>query len=238
MHEITEIRLPARLDAPSLAKLRRELADAAPGTRVLRGTDDDVFCLGLDLEAALRTPEEERARGLDDFCSILELLAAGERPTIAAVRGKAMGGGLGLACACDVVLASPDATFGLPEALFGLVPGMITPIVKARSGPSILRRMVASGEAIDAQAALRAGIVDEVSDRLDTKVAGTSRRLARAHPGAVGRLRRWIWESEGMRDEIRRGREHLTQLLESDVCRNRVRAFAEGMAPWTSETQP
>src|SRR5262249_22388904 len=130
------------------------------------------------------------------FADLLAALAEAPRPTLAFVKGKAIGGGVGLAAACDWVVASEHATFALPELLWGLIPAMIWPLVTARLTEGTARRWVVSAGSRSAAEALASGLVDEVaaSGQEDRVLAGSIRRLARLESGALRRMRRWARE--------------------------------------------
>ena len=107
-----DVRLPATLSQASLAVLAADLglAFASPVPVVcLRGATDEVFCQGLSLDAdAVEHPDVEA------FAALLGTLIDAPKPTVAVIDGQALGGGLGLAAACDWVMASKRSTFGLP----------------------------------------------------------------------------------------------------------------------------
>src|SRR5688572_16615459 len=91
-----------------------------------------AFCAGMDLAEMQATSKESDAldRWRDDalvYRDLLETMLRFPKPLIAAVQGPAMAGGLGLVLACDIVLAAPEATFGLPEPKRGLVAGVVAP---------------------------------------------------------------------------------------------------------------
>ena len=148
-----------------------------------------------------------------------------------------MGGGLGVAAACDVVIASEKARFGLPEPLFGLIPGLVLPLIRARIGGPALRRLTLGGESIDAAEALQIGLVDEIlsAGDLDSRVGEWTRRLKRAEPGAVARLKGWLADMDELAREVSRGREQLVELLGSEVVARRVGRFQHGLTPWGEE---
>lgn len=233
------LRLPTRLDAASLRSLRDAAEAAPPGaTVVLRGGSEDVFCEGLDLSSLQGVDPARRAAGLNDFRAVIGVLLASNRPSVACVTGRALGGGLGLAAACDVVLAAPDSRFGLPEPLFGLIPGLITPVIKLRAGAPAIRRIAISGESIDAAEAQAVGLVDEIVDPrdMDARVGRWVRRFSRAYPPAVGRLKRWLRDMDGLEAQLEVGVQHMMELLDDPGVARRIRRFADGLAPWEEDS--
>ncbi|MGC5331377.1 enoyl-CoA hydratase/isomerase family protein [Micromonospora sp. DT62] len=160
------IRNPARRNAMTTAMWRRlpELLDgleADPAVRALVLTGaGDAFCAGADLgdldelldagDASIAVAAEER-------------LAAFAKPTVAAVRGACVGGGCQLAVACDLRVATTDARFGVPPARLGLVyPAPTTRRLARLVGPAAAKHLLFTAELIDAERALRVGLVDEV----------------------------------------------------------------------------
>jgi enoyl-CoA hydratase/carnithine racemase len=231
--------LPDRLDRAELGALRRQveaLGDAP--VAVVRGGDPHTFCRGVEFEQLHAVDPAERDAGLADFEQAVLALAITTTRTVARVHGDALGGGLGVASACDVVVASEQARFGLPEPLFGLIPGLVLPLIRSRTGSAVLRRLALGGGSVDAREAWRLGLVDEVvePERLDARVAEWTRRLARAEPGATGRLKRWLAEMERLPEEVARGRIHLSELLGAEEVARRVGRFQRGLAPWEEET--
>src|SRR4030095_2477202 len=91
------------------------------------GHDAATFCAGMNVDAVL---EDRQAMGI--FADLFTMLQSSPKPLLAVVDGAAIGGGLGLACACDWVVATSRATFALPELLWGLAPATIWPIVSSR----------------------------------------------------------------------------------------------------------
>jgi isohexenylglutaconyl-CoA hydratase len=172
------------------------LAQATPDVRalVIRGAGGS-FCAGGDFSGfrhAMATSAP--ADGVDPiatsnrrFGALLEQLHALGAATIAVVDGAAMGGGCGLAAACDVVLAADTAKFATPEVTLGLPPAQIAPFIAARLGEHAALRLMLTGRRIDAEHALALGLVDEVTTRelLDTRLAELLRELSRAEPAAL-----------------------------------------------------
>lgn len=189
------VRLPEHLSAGTVDALLLDLYaafDAPSSAVVLVGADSETFCAGLALEAEGIDGIETRA-----FASVLASLLDAPKPTLAFVDGRALGGGLGLAAACDWVTATDRATFGLPELLWGSIPATIWPIVTTRMAEGMARRWTISAEARSAAEALAAGLADEVvpADRAFPALNATVRMLQRAEPGALRTLRHWMFET-------------------------------------------
>jgi isohexenylglutaconyl-CoA hydratase len=123
------------------------------------------FCSGGDLSemlAASSQPLEAQDAALARLDELLRLIQQMPQVVIAQVQGSALGGGLGLACACDIVIAAADAQFGLPEVRLGLAPAMILPFVIARTGISRARVMALTGARFDGVSAHEYGLAHEV----------------------------------------------------------------------------
>lgn len=142
-------------------------AEADPEVRVavLTGAGK-AFCAGGDLTGGMQgaggvVPAHlERAR----FGEVLGDMARSRLPIVAAVNGDALGGGLGLAAACDLVVADETARFGTPEIRLGLFPWVILAVLQRNVGRKDLMEMVLTGDKIDAAAARERGLVNRVVD--------------------------------------------------------------------------
>jgi enoyl-CoA hydratase/carnithine racemase len=171
LHDVTDgvatvvVHHPAKRNAMtaamwrSLPPLLAGLA-ADPGVRALVLTGaDGTFCAGADISTLRGSPEEaQRLAVLAE-----EALAAFPKPTLAAVRGHCVGGGAQLAAACDLRFAEAGALFGVTPAKLGIVyPASSTRRLVSLVGPATAKYLLFSGELIDAERALRTGLVDEV----------------------------------------------------------------------------
>ena len=157
-----------KVNALSTALLRqlqdaaRSLTDDPPGAVVVTG-GDRLFAAGADISEFGGPEEAERIGGL--FLTALDAVADIPRATIAAVSGVALGGGCELALACDFRIASTRAKFGQPEILLGIIPGGGgTQRLPRLVGPARAKDMILTGRTVDADEALRIGLVDEVVD--------------------------------------------------------------------------
>jgi enoyl-CoA hydratase/carnithine racemase len=230
------VRLPAALDAVSVPALARALEEAwQSGAPVvtLAGHDAHTFCAGVALDAALDAPASMRA-----FADLLAALHASPVPLLAVVDGAALGGGLGLASACDWVVATDRATFGLPELLWGLAPAIIWPVVTDRMAPHLARQWTISAHARGAAEAQAAGVVDEVTsaEALERRAERARRMLARIDGHALTRFRAWARASRelALPEAVTRGVDVTTALAARPEARRRWRAFSEGAAPWSA----
>ena len=143
-----------------------DAADGAADVRaiVLTGAGR-AFCAGADLkEFRDRTPdnEEPARRRSDAMRRLFRIIPALSKPVIAAVNGFALGGGCGLALACDMALAGQDARFGYPELKHGMVPAGVLPALVHRVGAMASFDLIATGRTIDAAEALRLGLISRI----------------------------------------------------------------------------
>lgn len=205
-------------------------ADPAICVVILTGAGSRAFCAGLDLRETQETPDVEpvRAAAVRDLYKTVYQCAV---PVIAAVNGPALGAGAVLASVCDVRLALPGATFGLPEITVGRIGGAAH---HARVLPQgLLRRMVLTGTPLTADEAHRAGLVDEVSD----DVVGAANTLAQllAAKGRVGlaAAKRTLNAIEGLEFEAGYAIEQAenARLRETDDAKEATRAALEKRAP-------
>lgn len=180
------------LDTDGIAALAEavERAVTFPARALVIASEGPEFCAGMDLAAALKTPPAQMRAAMERFAGCLELLASAPVVTIAVVSGPASGGGVGLAAACDLVVAARTATFALPELRYGLVPAVILPALEARIGARRTRRLALTGELVSAAQAEPWGLVDVVADDPDAALRGLLRSLLRARPQAVATLKR------------------------------------------------
>ncbi len=166
----------------------------------LRG-NGGMFCAGGDLKEFQRIGQAgDDARDMavamsQSIAEILYLIANAPQLTVSLLEGAAMAGGFGVACAADIVVATPDCRFALTETRIGLTPAQIAPYVIPRVGLSRGRRLLLLGADFNGEEAFAMGIVDELaadSDGLATAESGIRAQLQRAAPGGVAATKRII----------------------------------------------
>ncbi|MCW2695697.1 MAG: Enoyl-CoA hydratase/carnithine racemase [Modestobacter sp.] len=173
------------------AALTGALADDTVRVVVLDHTGR-VFCSGMDLAEASGGAAEDQ--GVHEFPELLETIWHSPKPVLAAVRGPARAGGVGLLAACDVVVAGTSATFGFAEVRIGVVPAIISAVVVPRMVRNAAHRLLLTGEVFDAATAAAGGLVDLVvaDDDVDAAVAGQVSALAAGAPLALAETKRLL----------------------------------------------
>ena len=163
------------------------LCEAADGPSVLvLGGSPEVFCAGGDFQAAAVADAPLDPAPLYE---LWQRLACGPFISVALVEGRANAGGVGLAAACDIVLAGSQATFGLSELLFGLFPACVLPFLIRRVGEQHAHYLTLTTQPITALQALQWGLADAVDDPADGLLRKHLLRLRRLNKDAVGRYK-------------------------------------------------
>src|ERR1041385_6454277 len=144
--------------------LRQANADEATRAIVINGAGKD-FCAGADLQALQKIATASISENVADarlLSELFELIRQVGVPVVAAVHGRALAGGCGLASACDIVLASSSARFGYPEVKIGFVPAMVTAILKRNVSEKRAFELITRGAQISADEAREFGLVNQV----------------------------------------------------------------------------
>lgn len=155
------------------------------------------FSAGADLQWMRRASEASFDWNVNDARRFSEMLARIEscpKPTVARVHGAALGGGVGLACACDIAIASDAASFSVSEAKFGILPSVIGPYLVNAIGKRQARRLALTTERIDATEALAIGLVQRVvpAGELDQAIEDTVRHLSAGGPNAHREIKAYL----------------------------------------------
>ncbi len=221
----------------------RECACEEPRVLILQA-EGKSFSAGADLNWMKRSAsysKEENHADAYALAQMLKLLDSFPCPTIAAVQGAALGGGVGLVSCCDIGIASSAAQFGLTEVRLGLIPATISPFVINAIGARPARRYFATGERFDADTALRIGLVHQVvePDALVTTVDALVDQLLQCSPQAqrsAKDLINWVSprlsDSEGidnpLLDDVATA---IAQARASEQGREGISAFLEKRKP-------
>ena len=234
VRELTEVLQRARDDA----EVRAVVLTGAGGT----------FCAGGDLKgmegrgAAAGESPDATAASNRRFGTLLELADALPKAVIALIDGAAMGGGVGLVAISDWAIAERGALIGTPEVTVGLVPAQIAPFLAARIGTTQARRMATYGLRLDAEEALRVGLVHELADgREDLLAKGVAavNQVLRCAPEAVAETKQLV--RAALREplgSILDAASHLFAAALAGEAREGIRAFVEKRKPvWATKIE-
>jgi isohexenylglutaconyl-CoA hydratase len=229
-----------------LALCDRVEADAAARALVLWGAGGS-FCAGADFGRFQELMAAPAPAGRDPivahnrtFGTMLERLATLPVPTLGVVRGAAMGGGVGLACVLDHVIATADAVFAMPEVTLGVAPAQIAPFVARRIGATRARWRMLAAARLDANAAHADGFVDVVVPLADLKntVAAELGLLALTEPAALRATKRLALRNleSPLAQALDAAAQDFAVLLRSGSAREGIAASRERRRPaWHTE---
>ena len=188
-----------------LAGVLTELLSVDIQALVITGSGDRAFAAGADIAEMSDFSAMEAEAFSAGGQGVFELLEAFPVPTIAAVKGFALGGGCELAMACDLVLAAPTAVFGQPEVKLGVIPGFGgTQRLVRRVGRQRALELMLTGRNVNAEEAVRIGLALEVVEDGDVVDAALklADRIARNGPGALRCVKQVVHETEGRDPQV------------------------------------
>jgi methylglutaconyl-CoA hydratase len=234
-------------DAATIAALHEafETLHGADHVRLvfLRGAGG-TFCAGADLGWMRDAADWSEGDNRDDAMGLAKMLKSlHDVPalTVALVEGAAMGGGAGLVAACDMAVAVRGAKFAFSEVRLGLIPATIAPYVIEAVGARTARRLFATAEAFDADAAAAFGLVDRVldsADGIDSVVSELSAAMKACAPGAVGDAKRLVHEVAGQKVDrgiMEETAKRIARARVSEEGQEGVRAFLDKRKPRWAE---
>lgn len=227
-------------DEPLIAALTEAFTvlGADPRVRVIvLGATGRSFCAGADIawmRRAAANTEEANREDARAFAAMMHSVASCPKPVIARIQGGAFGGGVGLACAADIAIASSDAVLAVSEARFGIIPSVIGPYVVNAVGRRQAKRLALTAQRIDAATALDMGLLAQVCDdieSLDRAVQACVAQLLPNGPGAQAEIKRLFGELAcgPVTDDVR-------ELTARTICRIRTTDEArEGFAAFVEK---
>jgi methylglutaconyl-CoA hydratase len=188
------------LDATLIGALAEAFGDVGDARAVVLAGEGESFCAGADVEwmrAASKLSYEENVADSTRLRRMCETIDRCPAPVVGRVQGHALGGGVGLVCCCDAVVAADDAVFAFSEVKLGVVPAVISPFAIARIGSGVARRLFVTGERFGAGTALRIGLVHEVvpAAQLDTAVDRIVSEILSAGPEAARQAKKLVLEA-------------------------------------------
>jgi methylglutaconyl-CoA hydratase len=225
-----------------IGEISRAFADveAAPDTRVVVvASRGDVFCAGADLNYMRAMAGYGHAENHADALKVARMFHAVHscsRPVLARVQGDAYGGGVGLAAACDIVIAAEKASFGLSEVRLGIVAATISPHLVRAMGARQAARYMLTAEKFDAVKAQSLGLVHEAvkARDLDFEVERQARVLLSSSPAALAATKRLLADVvEAPMDDVLLAAtaKCIADARVSDEGREGIAAFLEKRSP-------
>jgi len=194
------------LDAETVAEIRGALGEAAADETarvvLLTGAGKD-FCSGADLAALQRISEATVMENVADARNLADLFIEMRRhplPVVAAVRGRALAGGCGLATACDLVLAAESAQFGYPEVNIGFIPAMVMAILRRSVSEKRAFELITMGKIISAPVAADIGLINATfaDEAFEAGIEAAVAQLAAKSASAVTLAKSLLYHMDGM----------------------------------------
>jgi len=223
------------LNADLIAGVKQRLDQSNDDTSVrvvvISGAGDD-FCSGADLSALQQIASASVEDNVADAQALLELfllIREIQVPVIAAVRGRALAGGCGLATACDLVLATRSARFGYPEVKIGFVPAMVMAILRRNVSEKRAFELLTLGAEMSADEAERIGLINRVfaDEEFDREVESFARRFEKVSRSAVRLSKKLLFQIDGMTfvDALEAGGDVNVIARMTDDCKEGVARF-------------
>jgi len=214
--------------------------DASVRVIVLSG-EGKHFSAGADLQWMQRAAQATVEWNLQDarrFAAMLHRIASAPKPVVARIQGAALGGGVGLACACDIAIAADNASFAVSEAKFGILPAVIGPYVTNAVGKRQAQRLALTATRVAAPEALAMGLVQQVVplDALDAALDAVVKELLASSPNAQREIKRFFAQLEvgPITPDVRElTAQTISRVRGTDEAREGFAAFLEKRpAPW------
>jgi methylglutaconyl-CoA hydratase len=222
-----------------IADLTAAVVSLPATTRVLvLAGEGPAFCSGADAEWMKRSRAFTREENERDAATVSSLLRAVDEcplPVVGRIHGAALGGGAGLAAACDIAVAEEGTQFGFPEVRLGLVPAIISTYVLPKIGPGAARRYFLTGERFGSAEALSMGLIHDVvpAGKMEERVNAIAADLLKGGREALRAAKRLIREAGGLR------REQAIQETIRLIAEIRVSAEAqEGLTAFLEKRKP
>jgi len=211
--------------------LRRAHDDHDVKAVIISGAGPD-FCSGADLSALQKIATASVAENLEDARSLMEvftLIRSLRPPVIAAVKGRALAGGCGLASACDLVLAARSSRFGYPEVRIGFVPAMVMAILRRNISEKRAFELLTLGREITSEEAFALGLVNRLIDdeAFEDEVDAFVEQFARTSSSAVALTKRLLYQTDAMsfEDALHCGVDTNVTARLSEDCRKGIERF-------------
>jgi methylglutaconyl-CoA hydratase len=214
-----------------------EVAKSSAQVLLLTGAGT-AFCAGMDLENLKellgRTPEQN-LRDSETIARLFRTLYDFPKPTIAAVNGAAVGGGVGLATLCDFTLAAPEAKFGYTEVRIGFVPAVVSVFLLRQVGEKQVRDLLLTGRLFAADEAQRIGLVNEIvpADKLLERANALAGQLMENSPMSLRATKRLLSAYAGAELDVQ-----IKAAVQENATIRATNDFREGISAFLEKRKP
>lgn len=232
-----------------IEQLNQSVSDliADPDLRVMQiNAEGQVFCAGMDLGEMQQRAESpdgksEWQKDSEVYCNLLKTIYSLTVPTVVALQGPVLAGGLGLVLACDMIVASEDAFFMLPEPMRGITAAMVTPLLIHRIGAGSAGQLLLSGERMTARRAYQLGLCYEIAAPadLESRVETLIGAILTGSRAALEITKRHLAKcsNDQLTDQIEMSVKVSAEARETPDAREGLAAFLEKRQPaWQPQT--
>jgi methylglutaconyl-CoA hydratase len=229
------------LTATMIAELTQAFVDFGTDSDalvlILTGAGES-FCSGLDLEElqkmSMQTEADQRESS-DQIANMFRTLHDCPKPTIAAVNGAAVAGGMGLATICDFTLAIPNAKFGYPEVKIGFIPAIVSAFLRSQVGDKQARDLLLTGRLISAGEAQKLGLVSHIMEPayLLAGAEELAEMLLKNSPASLAATKALLRKLQG--NQLTHD---LQAAAEANAAMRRTKDFAEGLSSFLEKRKP
>ena len=214
-----------------------EVAESNAGVLILTGAGK-AFCSGMDLDdlkGLIGRSSEQNKQDSETMAKMFRTLYEFPKPTIAAVNGAALAGGTGLATLCDFTLAQPEAKFGYTEVKIGFVPAIVSSFLLRQVGEKLARDLLLTGRIIDADDALRLGLINEVveSNKLMPHARELAIQLMQNSPASLRATKRLLSGYAAAQFDTQ-----LKVAVEENAAIRQTKDFREGVSSFLEKRRP
>lgn len=223
--------MPSHVLSDLVAALEKADSNKDVKVIVLQSGGDRTFCAGASFNELIAIEDSETGKMFfSGFAQVINTMRKSTKLVIGRVQGKAVGGGVGLAAACDYCLASKYASIKLSELSIGIGPFVIEPVVSRKMGKTIMAQMTINAESFyTADYAEKHGLYAEVfetKEELDKAVSGLAEKLSNYNPEALLEMKRVIWEGTDHWDDLLAERAKISgKLVLSDFTKKTLKRF-------------
>lgn len=225
--------MPSHLLSELVSHIDRAGIDSNSNIIILRSEGERTFCAGASLdELASIDNQQDATQFFLGFANVINAIRKSPKIIISRIQGKAVGGGVGIAAACDYSMATIYATIKLSELSIGIGPFVIGPAVERKIGLSAFSQMALNATEWQTAAwAKQKGLFTEVFDtttQLDEYIAHFSKNLANKSPDALAQLKAIFWEGTAHWDALLKERANITgSLLLTPSAKNAIHGFLQ-----------